>query len=96
MSGGQLYDLKLYVAGQSPRSVRAIENLRAVCDEHLAGRYTVEVIDLLSDFPDIGLSVRGTIRDKHVQFGRDGFVIRYRRTNRQVTILRIFHSRQDR
>ncbi len=49
MSGGQLYDLKLYVAGQSPRSVRAIENLRAVCDEHLAGRYTVEVIDLLVD-----------------------------------------------
>ncbi|MGQ2992272.1 MAG: type II toxin-antitoxin system RelE/ParE family toxin [Brevundimonas sp.] len=56
----------------------------------------VEVIDLLSDFPDIGLSVRGTIREKHVQFGRDGFVIRYRRTSRQVTILRIFHSRQDR
>ena len=56
----------------------------------------VEVIDLLSDFPDIGISVRGSIREKHVQFGRDGFVIRYRRTSRQVTILRIFHSRQDR
>ncbi len=41
------YDLRLYVAGQSPRSVRALENLRRVCDEHLAGRYTVEVIDLL-------------------------------------------------
>lgn len=39
--------LRLYVAGQSPKSVRAIENLRRVCDEHLAGRYEVEVIDLL-------------------------------------------------
>lgn len=45
--GHELYDLRLYVAGQSPRSVRAVENLRRVCDEHLAGRYRVEVIDLL-------------------------------------------------
>lgn len=41
------FELRLYVAGQSPRSVRALENLRRVCDEHLAGRYNVEVIDLL-------------------------------------------------
>ena len=39
--------LRLYVAGQSPRSVRAVENLRKVCDEHLSGNYRVEVIDLL-------------------------------------------------
>jgi circadian clock protein KaiB len=45
--GSPMYDLRLYVAGQSPRSVRALENLRRVCDEHLAGRYRVEVIDLL-------------------------------------------------
>ncbi len=45
--GLAMYDLRLYVAGQSPRSVRALENLRKVCDEHLAGRYRVEVIDLL-------------------------------------------------
>ena len=45
--GLPMYDLRLYVAGQSPRSVRALENLRKVCDEHLAGRYRVEVIDLL-------------------------------------------------
>ncbi len=43
----EMYDLRLYVAGQSPRSVRALENLRKVCDEHLHGRYRVEVIDLL-------------------------------------------------
>jgi circadian clock protein KaiB len=45
--GAPMYDLRLYVAGQSPRSVRALANLRQVCDEHLAGRYRVEVIDLL-------------------------------------------------
>ncbi len=44
---GELFELRLYVAGHSPRSVRALENLRKVCDEHLAGRYRVEVIDLL-------------------------------------------------
>ena len=44
-----VFQLRLYVAGQSPRSVRALENLRRVCDEHLAGRYHVEVIDLLQN-----------------------------------------------
>jgi len=43
----EYYELRLYVAGQSPRSMRAIENLRLFCEEHLAGRYDVEVIDLL-------------------------------------------------
>jgi circadian clock protein KaiB len=43
----EVYNLRLYVAGQSPRSIRALQNLRKVCDEHLAGRYRVEVIDLL-------------------------------------------------
>ena len=42
-----VFDLRLYVAGQSPKSIRAIENLRRVCEEHLAGRYRVEVVDLL-------------------------------------------------
>ena len=46
-SQGEVYDLRLYVAGQTPRSVLALENLRRLCDEHLAGRYRVEVIDLL-------------------------------------------------
>ena len=42
-----MYDLRLYVAGQTPRSVQAVDNLRRVCEEHLAGRYRIEVIDLL-------------------------------------------------
>jgi len=41
------YNLRLYVAGQTPKSLSAIANLKAICEEHLAGRYTVDVIDLL-------------------------------------------------
>jgi circadian clock protein KaiB len=41
------YVLRLYVAGQTPKSVAALSNLRRVCEEHLAGRYVIEVIDLL-------------------------------------------------
>ena len=40
------YILRLYVAGQSPNSVRAIANIKAICAENLDGRYTLEVIDL--------------------------------------------------
>ncbi|MEO5696842.1 MAG: circadian clock KaiB family protein [Burkholderiaceae bacterium] len=43
------YQLKLYVAGQTPKSMAAIENLRRVCESHLAGRYELEVIDLLTN-----------------------------------------------
>ena len=41
------WDLRLYVAGQTPRSVAAFANLKRLCEENLAGRYTIEVIDLL-------------------------------------------------
>jgi circadian clock protein KaiB len=43
------WNLRLYVAGQTPRSARAIANLKKICEEHLAGRYSIEVIDLLQD-----------------------------------------------
>jgi circadian clock protein KaiB len=43
----ETWELRLYVAGQTPRSVTALRNLRAVCEQHLAGRYTIEVIDLM-------------------------------------------------
>jgi circadian clock protein KaiB len=39
--------LRLYVAGQTPKSVAALANLKRVCEEHLPGRHTIEVIDLL-------------------------------------------------
>jgi circadian clock protein KaiB len=41
-----VYRLKLYVAGQSPRSLSAISNLKKICEEHLPGRHAIEVIDL--------------------------------------------------
>jgi circadian clock protein KaiB len=46
-SESETYRLKLYVAGQTPKSVTAFANLRAICEEHLAGRYTIEIVDLL-------------------------------------------------
>ena len=45
--GGNVVELRLYVAGQTPRSIAALANLRKVCDAHLDGRYTIEVVDLL-------------------------------------------------
>ena len=41
------YHLRLYVAGQTTKSLTALANLKRVCEEHLAGRYEIEVIDLL-------------------------------------------------
>ena len=41
------WQLKLYVAGQTAKSIAALENLRNLCETHLAGRYEIEVIDLL-------------------------------------------------
>jgi len=43
----EVWHLRLYVAGQSPKSLRAFTNLTALCDEHLTGRYEIEVIDLV-------------------------------------------------
>jgi circadian clock protein KaiB len=43
------WDLRLYVAGQTPNCVRAFANLKKICEEHLAGIYNVEVIDLLKN-----------------------------------------------
>jgi circadian clock protein KaiB len=43
------WKLRLYVAGQTPRSVAAIANLEGICRQHLQGRYEVEVIDLLKN-----------------------------------------------
>jgi circadian clock protein KaiB len=40
--------LRLYVAGQTPKSITALANLQRLCDGHLAGRYRIEVIDLLT------------------------------------------------
>ena len=43
----ETWKLRLYVAGQTPKSIRAFANLQTLCDQHLLGRYQIEVIDLL-------------------------------------------------
>jgi circadian clock protein KaiB len=48
-SGDESWDLRLYVTGQSPNSIRAIDNLRRTCEEHVPGRYRIQVIDLLEN-----------------------------------------------
>ena len=42
-----MYELRLYVAGNTPKSLRALSNLKRYCEEHLKDKYTIEVIDLL-------------------------------------------------
>ena len=48
-SKNELWELRLYTAGQSPKSLTALENLRRICEEHLQGRYKIEVIDLMAN-----------------------------------------------
>lgn len=43
------WELRLYVAGQTARSVTALNNLKRICEEHLANRYQIEVVDLLEN-----------------------------------------------
>jgi len=43
------WELRLYVAGQTPKSLVAFANLKKICEEHLAGQYHIEIIDLLKE-----------------------------------------------
>jgi circadian clock protein KaiB len=45
----ETFQLRLYVAGQTPNSMRAFANLKRLCEEHLANRYEIEIIDLLEN-----------------------------------------------
>jgi circadian clock protein KaiB len=45
----EIWNLRLYVAGQTPKSITAFANLKKICEEHLAGKYRIEVIDLLKN-----------------------------------------------
>jgi circadian clock protein KaiB len=44
---GSFWELRLYVAGQTPRCLMAFANLKRLCEQHLSGRYHIEVVDLL-------------------------------------------------
>ena len=52
-SEDEVWILKLYVAGQSPKSVTAFRNLKKICEEHLEGKYQIKIIDLLKN-PQLG------------------------------------------
>lgn len=43
------WNLRLYVAGQTPKSITALGNLKRLCEQHLAGRYRIEIVDLMQD-----------------------------------------------
>jgi len=43
------YNLRLYIAGQTPRSIAAVSNLRKLCETYLSGRYRLDVIDLMAE-----------------------------------------------
>lgn len=45
----ETYTLRLYIAGASPRSVTAFSNLKKICEEHLKGKYNIEIVDLLEN-----------------------------------------------
>ncbi|MGA2332068.1 MAG: circadian clock KaiB family protein [Syntrophales bacterium] len=45
----EVWILRLYVAGQTPKSIAAFANLKKICDEHLAGKYRIEIVDLLKN-----------------------------------------------
>ena len=49
VSKPEMWHLRLYVAGQTPKSITAFANLKKICEEHLAKQYTIEVIDLLEN-----------------------------------------------
>lgn len=45
----EFWELRLYVAGQTPKSITAFSNLKRICEEHLKGKYRIELIDLLEN-----------------------------------------------
>ncbi len=47
--GKKVYELRLYVAGQTPKSLAALANLRRICEENIGCRYHIEVIDLMKN-----------------------------------------------
>ncbi len=46
---GEVWELRLYVAGHTPKSITAFNNLKKICEEHMAGKYHIEVVDLVKN-----------------------------------------------
>ncbi|HTQ10104.1 MAG TPA: circadian clock KaiB family protein [Fimbriimonadaceae bacterium] len=54
VAGRDQYILMLYVAGQTPKSLSAFANLKRICEDHLAGRYSIEIIDVTKN-PELAI-----------------------------------------
>jgi len=48
-NNSEVWELRLYVAGQTPKSIQAFANLKRICEEYLAGKYRIEVVDLMEN-----------------------------------------------
>jgi circadian clock protein KaiB len=48
-AASETWELRLYTAGQTPKSIQAFNNLKRICEEHMPGRYQIEVIDLVQN-----------------------------------------------
>ena len=48
-ANGEFWDLRLYVAGQTPKSLAALANLKRICEQHVASKYNIEIVDLLKN-----------------------------------------------
>jgi circadian clock protein KaiB len=49
MTDEEGYNLRLYVAGQTPKSIAAIANLKRICEQHLTAKYKIEIVDLMAN-----------------------------------------------
>jgi circadian clock protein KaiB len=45
----ELWELRLYIAGETPKSIAAVSNLNRICEEHLSGQFKIEVVELLKN-----------------------------------------------
>ncbi len=48
-TNNETWELRLYVAGQTPKSLAAFANLKRICEDHLAGKYKIEIVDLIKN-----------------------------------------------
>ena len=71
------YVLKLYITGATPRSTKAIMNIRQICEEHLKGRYELEIIDIFQTLNLAGLTIAMVTHESDIaQYARRVIVFR--------------------
>ncbi len=87
------------VSGPARRDLQRLHNWLADVNPGAADRAVDAIVSgilSLEDFPERGRPLRGGIRELRIDFGRDGYVLRYRAQNGDVIITRVFHGRERR